>query len=561
MASGPGANSAARAGRRLGGSLRFSALPARGRASLWLGATFFALFALGVSVAALTARPTTAERTAEVFSRAWARSDYRAMHDLLEPRTRARTDLREFREAYERARATWTAVATRAGDPRQVSHPRVGAARRPLDVEVAISVPTRVFDTVRGSVLLPVSERGVVWSKHLAFPHLRRGERLSRRTKAPPRAPITDRHGTTIVSGPASDRQARTAGAESIAGALERPRGAKEERAIYRRGFPVRTPQGVSGLESMLEAEVAGKPGGVLRAGDRVIASSGPRPARRVTSTVDLDLQGASDRALGEPGRHRRPRCPNWRNPSAFRACVLGSSAPRLDVQDRHRDRCPRGEARRTVDALPGRASRDGRGDAGREFRRRSLRRRFRRELRGASRSHSCNSVFAPLGVRVGAERLVRVARRYGFNAPSALRGAKISSVPEATEIGSGLELASTALRQGRALATPLALASIAQAVGADGLRHEPRVRAGGRARPRRVTTPPVARALARMMVAVVTRGTGQRAALDRIEVAGKTGTAELGEQVAWVARKQRPTPTPGLSPSRPPTDRVSRSP
>ena len=42
--------------------------------------------------------------------------------------------------------------------------------------------------------------------------------------------------------------------------------------------------------------------------------------------------------------------------------------------------------------------------------------------------------------------------------------------------------------------------------------------------------TRPVARALARMMVAVVTRGTGQRAALDRIEVAGKTGTAELGD-------------------------------
>ena len=37
--------------------------------------------------------------------------------------------------------------------------------------------------------------------------------------------------------------------------------------------------------------------------------------------------------------------------------------------------------------------------------------------------AHSCNSVFAPLGVKVGAEKLVETAERYGFNADPAVPG------------------------------------------------------------------------------------------------------------------------------------------
>src|SRR3712207_7187349 len=32
--------------------------------------------------------------------------------------------------------------------------------------------------------------------------------------------------------------------------------------------------------------------------------------------------------------------------------------------------------------------------------------------------AHSCNSVFAPLGVKLGAARLVEYAERFGFNEP-----------------------------------------------------------------------------------------------------------------------------------------------
>ena len=36
----------------------------------------------------------------------------------------------------------------------------------------------------------------------------------------------------------------------------------------------------------------------------------------------------------------------------------------------------------------------------------------------------SCNSVFAPLGVKLGGPRLVNIAERFGFNQPSSIPGA-----------------------------------------------------------------------------------------------------------------------------------------
>ena len=72
--------------------------------------------------------------------------------------------------------------------------------------------------------------------------------------------------------------------------------------------------------------------------------------------------------------------------------------------------------------------------------------------------AHSCNSVFAPMGADIGAQRLVKTAEQYGFNKEPALAGAARSTIPAASEIGDDLALGSTAIGQGKVLATPLAV-------------------------------------------------------------------------------------------------------
>ncbi len=42
----------------------------------------------------------------------------------------------------------------------------------------------------------------------------------------------------------------------------------------------------------------------------------------------------------------------------------------------------------------------------------------------------SCNSVFAPLGVKLGAQRLVATAERFGFNHQPPITGAAESTLP-----------------------------------------------------------------------------------------------------------------------------------
>jgi cell division protein FtsI/penicillin-binding protein 2 len=141
--------------------------------------------------------------------------------------------------------------------------------------------------------------------------------------------------------------------------------------------------------------------------------------------------------------------------------------------------------------------------------------------------AQSCNSVFAPLGVKMGAKRLVSAAERYGFNAPPSVPGELPSTLPPADQIRTPLEVGSSAIGQFKDLATPLRMASIAQTVSAGGLRMEPTVRASARPRrPVRVTTRRVAATLTNLMVDVVGYGTGTAAAIPGVPVAGKTGTA-----------------------------------
>ena len=70
-------------------------------------------------------------------------------------------------------------------------------------------------------------------------------------------------------------------------------------------------------------------------------------------------------------------------------------------------------------------------------------------------------------------------------------------------------------------------MASVAATIANQGVRIKPWV-AGGRNPRKRVVSAKVAGQVRDMMIAVVTSGTGRAAAIPGVQVAGKTGTAEL---------------------------------
>ena len=142
--------------------------------------------------------------------------------------------------------------------------------------------------------------------------------------------------------------------------------------------------------------------------------------------------------------------------------------------------------------------------------------------------AHSCNSVFAPLGAKLGARRLVRFAEAFGFNERPDIPAAKPSSIPAPKDLRDDLAVGASAIGQDRDLATPLTMASIAATLGNGGVRARPRVVRFQHVARRRAVRKRVAHQVRDMMLGVVRGGTGAAAALPGVNVAGKTGTAEL---------------------------------
>jgi len=135
--------------------------------------------------------------------------------------------------------------------------------------------------------------------------------------------------------------------------------------------------------------------------------------------------------------------------------------------------------------------------------------------------------VFGPIGAKVGAKRLVAMAEKFGFNEQPDLPAAKVNTIPKASELKDSLAVGASAIGQNKDNATPLGMASVAQTIANHGVRIKPWV-AGGRNPRKRVISAKVASQVRDMMIAVVTGGTGTAAAIPGIQVAGKTGTAEL---------------------------------
>jgi cell division protein FtsI/penicillin-binding protein 2 len=323
--------------------------------------------------------------------------------------------------------------------------------------------------------------------------------------------------------------------AQSVAGGLGQPQTQTDRDALRARGFPADTLVGTSGLERIAEQRVAGTPGGLLYASGHVLASTKAKPADAVRTTIDLDIQQAATTALA--GRYGGVAALDARTGQVRALAGIAFSGPQ-----------PPGSTFKIVTAAAALSAKLVRMSSAFPVDTKAVIDGVDLENANGEScggtftqafAHSCNSVFAPLGVRIGARRLVAQAERFGWNRLPTIPGALASSIPPAAEIDSPLAVGSTAIGQGKVLATPLLMASVAQSIAQNGVQTRPRVFPDQRAVRKRVLPRRVAKEMENMMIGVVAYGTGTAASLAPVKVAGKTGTAELTTTV----KKEGETP------------------
>jgi peptidoglycan glycosyltransferase len=476
------------------------------------------------------------KEAAERFARAWEGGEFAAMYRELNPASKRRIELNDFVTTYRTAAEVATLRSLEANSPGDVSS-RSGQTVVP----VAIAVRTVAFGPVEAELALPFDEGGIEWDESLVFPGLRPGEHLESEVELAPRAPILAADGTPLAEGPAEAR-VHEIGSEAIDVTGEVGTAEEDDaEALARQGFGPDTPVGVTGLEQAFNARLAGKPGGSLLAASdadgstRTLAEEEPKPGAPVKTTIDVGLQEAAVSALA--GRVGGIAVLDARNGDIRALAGQAFSAPQ-----------PPGSTFKMITTVA--ALQKGVVSLDDEFEITSgvnVGGRFIENANGEycggtfreAFAESCNADFAPLGPKVGNDELVTTAERFGFNSPPTLYASKyIAQVEPAestlpTDIGEEVDLGVSAIGQGEVLATPLEMASVAQTIANGGVRQPTSVVANKKLRPEaepeRVMSKQIADELTELMVGVVTGGTGTAGAISEAQVAGKTGTAELG--------------------------------
>ena len=168
--------------------------------------------------------------------------------------------------------------------------------------------------------------------------------------------------------------------------------------------------------------------------------------------------------------------------------------------------------------------------------------------------TNSVNTWWAQVGEKLGKDTMFKYMDRYGFDAKPRLDYPASSSPRAASSTGTScstpsdpIDIGRVAIGQERLRVTPLQMAEVAATVANKGELMEPRlwskvIDPDGRetkldpARQSRVMSEDTASELNTMMQSVVREGTGTAAAVSGIDVAGKTGTAEISAGVndAW---------------------------
>jgi hypothetical protein len=498
----------------------------RARPVLVLAAVAFALGAI------LGARHTTspAYALAERFVSAWTHAKYLSMYEDITPSSQRSITAGEFAQAYEQALTIATANTIKvAGKAHAAPH---GA------VAVPVCVRTRLFGTLALDFTLHFSEAAnsgprIAWSRSLEFPGLDPGELLSRDTALPERAPLLARDGSVLAEAAAGSdtsgqptQATRDSPLGDVADAVLGEVGtipASRRQTLEREGVPGDAIVGLSGLELALDAHLRGSAGGALLAGKRVLAYARPHTAQPLRTTVSPAVQRAAVTALGGQLGGVVAMQPSGQilavagigldalqPPGSTFKMVTTTGVLSAGIASPH-----------TVFPYATSATLDGvkLNNANGEECGGSLELAF---------AVSCNSVFSPLGVKLGATRLVAMAERFGFNHDPGIPGAAESTLPPASQIQGELDVGSTAIGQGQVLASPLEMAIVAATIADGGRRPQPTFLPAPPSPSVTVASASVAHVMRRLMIGVVREGTGTAAAIPGVTVAGKTGTAEL---------------------------------
>ncbi len=501
---------------------------------------------------------------AQRFVNDWAHQDFKAMHDELSDAAQAQYSAADLQGAYTDAQEASTATSIDPGDadgPKSVNGTDV--------VDMGVGVGTRLFGEVDGIVRLPLDGGKVAWNPSLTFPGLATDERVGRRLELGRRAAIMARHGVPLATGPVDDRSSPLGtDAIDVAGQTGAP-DPDEQAKLQKAGYPSNESTGISGLELAFNPRLSGQPSGELLAvktgtplpdvpagtNGRVLAAAHGTPGQPVRTTIDPRLQSTTVNALA--GQSGGVVVLNARNGNVLALAGSAYSSPQppgSTFKVITTTAALEGHDVKLTDTFPHLTEINPDPDSGAR-----VVHNAHDEVCGGTFveafADSCNSVFAPLGVKVGADRLVDTAEDYGFNQTPSLYNASATAatqpnkmtIPSAAELKAeptNTDLSVTAFGQGKVLATPLGMASVAQTVANDGIRSptnmakDPNLKSA--AKPVEVTSKANARVLTGLMRAVVTQGTGTQAALPGVQVAGKTGTAELGPKPG------QPAPPPG---------------
>ena len=357
------------------------------------------------------------------------------------PDSRRRCRRRQFAAEYHAAAPTGDADLARG---------RSSRAQRSSDViPVRMLGADAVFGTLREMLQVPSSGSGssasVQLRQHAAVPRAAPGRAAHRQIDArPARASLLAGDGTPLAEGPN-----RTSPIPGVAGQIVGTLGpipADEAASYAALGYPANAKVGLNGLERIFQTQLAGTPGGTLLAGQpRARASPDRAPATRSRprSTRRSSGRRSPRWPAATPGSRRWTRAP---------AALLALAGVAFSAVQ------PPGSTMKIITAtaaleagivklgtafpIADRATIDG-----------YTLQNANGEVCGGTLLNafavSCNSVFAPLGARVGAQRLVAMAERSASTSPPRSPARPRARSPR-PHIGDSLAVGSSAIGQGR---------------------------------------------------------------------------------------------------------------